>query len=162
MRIQSSQSSDINIGITISATLACLNAIWVVCKSADIIYRIHKLSEAGICTLGMTLPFRNIRIGLFLVIATIALWSRKSKGLYLSLFSLGWIFTEYWLWRIASQRILINADIPHFPAEIAHAYNLYGATNWDVIVLLISGVLLIWELKILLGSEISRYRKEAL
>jgi hypothetical protein len=158
-KLRSLPTLDIRIGLVVATLLAGLNALWTGWASADTIYLIQKQSEAGLCTFGMTLPYRSIRIALALVIAAVTLSFLKAKGILASLLSLSWVCAEYWLWQVESQQILINAGILRFPVETPHAFNLYGATDWNVIVFLVSGVLLIWEMKILSSALISYYRK---
>lgn len=159
-KLQSLPASDIRTAFILAALLAALNAVRVIWESVDVMHRMRELSEAGLCTLGMTLPYRDIRVGFFLVIAVIGLRRRKSYGFYLSLLSLSAVIAEYWCWYLKSQQMLIDADIPHFPSEIPHAFNLYRARDWHVFVLLISGVLLIWEVRVLSSALLSCRRRK--
>lgn len=88
----------------------------------------------------------HTRIGLALFLSVAGLWSRRVIGLFLSLLALVWAGLEYIAWFLWSIRIKSNADIETFPSSVAHASNLYGATPWNVVVLVLVLAVLVWEI----------------
>jgi hypothetical protein len=86
----------------------------------------------------------HIRIGVALLLSVAGLWSRRVAGLLLSVFALFWVGSEYIAWYFWSMRLKANAGIEIFPGSIAHASNFYGATPWNVVVLVLAGAVLLW------------------
>lgn len=156
--LQALSPTDYYIALFVAGLLAGTNVALAVWDTFHVIRTMNEMAEAGLCTLGMTLPFRSIRIGLGLVLVAVGLRSRNAKGLYLSILSLAWVGAEYGFWYVGSQRILLNADIERFPDELPHVFNLYGGTTWNAIVFLASAVLLFWESKTLLRALASLLR----
>ena len=91
------------------------------------------------------------RIGLILLISVAGLLSRRVVGLFLSTLALAWVVLEYYEWYAWSMRLKSNAGIEHFPLLIPHAANLYGATPWNVMVLVLVIAVLLWEIGKLFG-----------
>ena len=88
----------------------------------------------------------HIRIGLALSFSVIGLWSRRVIGLFLSTLALAWVGLEYIAWFLWSVRIKASADIDALPSSVSHAFNLYGATPWNVVVLVLVIAVLVWEI----------------
>lgn len=88
----------------------------------------------------------HIRIGMALVLGFAALLSRRVIGLYLSALALVWIGLEYAAWFLWSIRIRSNAEVERFPSVIANAVNLYGATPWNLLVLVLVVAVLVWQI----------------
>jgi len=88
----------------------------------------------------------HIRIGLALLISVVGLSSRRVVGLLLSALALVWVCVEYLTWYFWSIRLKSNAGLESFPASVTHASNLYGATPWNAVVLVLVIVALSWEI----------------
>lgn len=98
----------------------------------------------------------DVRIGLALFLSVAGLWSRRLIGLFLSALALAWVGLEYFTWFLWSMRIKSNAGIESFPSSVVHASNLYGATPWNVVVLVLAVVVLLWEIGRLIKIAKSR------
>lgn len=88
----------------------------------------------------------QIRIGLVLLVSVAALWSRRVVGLFLSALAFAWAIAEYIAWRAWSIRIKANAGIEVLPGRVANALNLYGATPWNALVLVLVIIVFLWEI----------------
>lgn len=93
-------------------------------------------------------------IGLMLLIAALALWSRKLMGLIVSLVSLVAVGGGYLAWYLISRQDLsLQASKPfykqHPEAMTQHLFGFVEAKWWDLVVLTMIVVLFLWEVKTL-------------
>jgi hypothetical protein len=88
----------------------------------------------------------KVRIGLALVLGAAALCSGRLRGLAVSCVALGWIVIEYLMWWYRSYGIAKNAEAGEF-SKISHLAYLHNATWWDVWIIAVISVILIYELK---------------
>ena len=95
----------------------------------------------------------NIRIGIGLLVAMIGLWLRGIVGFLVLVVALGYVGSEYALWYQDSVHALnvmgmeswADFQDPDFPYIGA----LRGATWWNIVVLAVVSILLIWQLAII-------------
>jgi len=76
--------------------------------------------------------------------------------LFLSVLAFCWVSLEYAGWYVWSSRIKLNAGIASFPPRAAHALDLYGATAWNAVVLVLVILALFWEIGRLIKFAKSR------
>jgi hypothetical protein len=96
----------------------------------------------------------NVRIGIGLLVAMIALWLRGIVSFVVSAVALGYIGGEYAVWYLDSVNALkimgmeswADFQDPDFPYVGA----LRGATWWNIVVLAAVSILLIWQLMVLI------------
>lgn len=92
----------------------------------------------------------NVRIGIALLVAVIALWLRGVISFLVSSVALGYVGAEYAMWYLDSIRALkilgmeswADFQDPDFPYVGAFR----GATWWNIVVLSVVSILLIWQL----------------
>jgi hypothetical protein len=96
--------------------------------------------------------FMHLRIAFALLVSSVCLWFRKVSTFYLSAMSLTWVLLEYLRWYRRSQTTLVNAGIKHWPSQTPHALGIGGATEWNIAILLLAVVLVLWHAKIVLGT----------
>lgn len=144
-----------------------VHLIWLV--TGFLAFR-HRLDAATMVIVDWdsSILMMHIRIGLALLLSVVGLWSRRVIGLFLSVLALVWVGLEYIAWFLLSTRIKSNAGIESLPSSVPHASNLYGATPWNVVVLVLVIAVLVWEIGRLIrfaklqpiqwlnGSEIGR------
>lgn len=153
LRVLSPRGYKLAFGI---AALTCaLNALWVA-------YQIgYSYGQAGCgypCTSGhqdFIQLLIQLRITIALIVIVFSLFSRRVAGFLISILALSYIAAEYIWWYFDSLRWLKEIGVGDFsklpaPHEIQHAGNLYGATWWNLMVLVVAIILLTWEMKVLL------------
>ena len=87
----------------------------------------------------------HVRIAVALIISVAGLFSRRAVGMFLSALALGWVGLEYAAWFSWTVRIKSNAGIETLPSSIPHASNLYGASPWNIVVLVLTIAVFLWE-----------------
>lgn len=95
----------------------------------------------------------NIRIGIGLLVATIGLWLRGIVGFLVSAVALGYVGSEYVLWyqdsvhalKVMGMESWADFQDPDFP----YVGVLRGAEWWNIVVLAVVSILLIWQLAII-------------
>jgi hypothetical protein len=97
-------------------------------------------------------------VWLCLIVSTVALWTRRLAGLLVSMFGLIGVLGTYLLWYINSDRVVKSLLIDPFYYEHPEAVpssmlGLVGASGWNVVVLALAGLLLIWETKTFVGMR---------
>jgi hypothetical protein len=124
--------------------------MWLVTEYAQI----YTSNAAGIAQ-GGSAPLinqsvirRDLTIEIALIIATISLLSRKLNGFLISLIALVWVVVEYIGWYVSTRRGIVAAGFTQLPAGMPRAWNLAGATPWNVVVLVIAISLLLWEARV--------------
>ena len=152
--LQALSSTDFYIALFVAGSLAVTNVALAAWETLRVTRILDEMAKADVCTFGVTLPLRSMRIAAALALVTVGLACRKARGFYVSLAALAWIGAEYGLWYLESQRLLSNVNRHSFPDYIPHVFNMYRLTSWYAMVLLVSPVLLFWESKVLLGSLI--------
>ena len=86
----------------------------------------------------------HIRIGVALLLSVAGLVSRRMIGLFVATLALVWVGLEYVAWFFWSMRIKSNAEIQTFPSLAGNVSNLYGASYWNVVVLVLVIAVLLW------------------
>jgi hypothetical protein len=121
--------------------------------------------SAGVGTLNSpTIPYLYLLIDLGLLFNVFGLWLRKPAGILISIVSLSSVGVGYIVWYVYSRQILdlllskpFNQIYHLYPEAVPlHPFGLIGATWLNLFVLLMSGVLFIWELKTLRGMKAAR------
>lgn len=139
---------DINIARFVAAAAAILQ-IW---DHGSRIYQIQKMYAAGaeffVNTAYLTM---HLRIAFALLISAICLWFRRVIAFYVSGLALAGTIYEYVGWYLTSRSTLENAGLEHWPIEYPHAFNIGGATNWNIAILLLTIVLFVWHIKTFAG-----------
>ena len=95
----------------------------------------------------------HVQITVCLLICAFGLWLRRPIGLLVSLVAVTWISNIYFLWYRSTAAFMVEQEIPNFsllqgPGK-QHLVPLRGATWWDIVVLVLVIVLLIWLVKTL-------------
>ncbi len=121
-------------------------------------YQIYKFFQAGgEAMINQAFLLMHLRITGALLLAAISLWFRRTFAFYLSLFGAAWVLVEYASWYLWSRTVLANAEIANWPSGTPHAFGLGGATAWNSAVLLLTIVLLLWQMKtVLVGARVYR------
>ena len=130
----------------VAAGLATVvHLVWLV---ASFLRFRHQLDAATMVIVDWdsSIVMMHTRIGLGLLIGIAGLWSRRVVCLLLSILALAWVSLEYIAWYLWSIRLKSNAGIERFPTSVTHASDLYGATPWNAVVLVLAIVVLMWEI----------------
>ncbi len=103
-----------------------------------------------------TIPFLFLLIEIGLLANVVGLWLRKAAGILISITALLVVCGGYAAWYGYSRQILNALSSKSFylsypEAVPTHHFGLIGATLVNIIVLAMTGVLLVWELKTLRG-----------
>ena len=103
-----------------------------------------------------TIPLLFLLIGLCLIANVAGLWLRKTTGILLSLGALAGVCAGYAVWYIYSRQILDLLLSKQFYASYPeavppHPFDLIGATWVNLVVLVMTVVLIIWEVTTLRG-----------
>ena len=93
----------------------------------------------------------KVRIGVALVLGAVAFCIGRLKGLAVSWIALAWIMIEYAMWWYRSYVLAKNAEAAEF-SRISHLVYLSNATWWDVWIITITMIFLVYQLKMLLRS----------
>lgn len=97
-----------------------------------------------------------IPITLCLCVGLIGLWLRRAIGFYLALLALTATGIFYLLWYRGTLAILRDAELTHFsllPDQPQKLLPLYNATWWDLIVLAVVLIVIVWLIKILVSRR---------
>jgi hypothetical protein len=153
-RLRSASTLEIYFARLVAASAAIIQ-IW---DHVTRMYRIQKWYESGAeILIDQTYVLMHTRIATALLVAAISLWFRNAFAFSLSFFCALWVLLEYWFWHLRSQRMLLYAEVPRWPEGTAHALGLGDATGWNAAVLLLTLLLLLWQLKTLLtGTRLFR------
>lgn len=109
------------------AVVAAVNIAWLITNANE---------------LPQSLEMRRFRIVVALVISAVAAWPRRAVGWAITFVALLWIVFEYVMWWRGS-RIVIEASGSSFSRSPHLAYLLH-ASWWDLVVLLLTIVGLLW------------------
>jgi len=97
----------------------------------------------------------HIWIAVGLIIATLGLWSRKAAGFLISLIALLWVCFVYLWWYRETLHFLKNIEVTEYTKLHDPFFKqlgmLRGASQLDVLVLLVCVALVLWQLRTLLG-----------
>ena len=91
-----------------------------------------------------------VPITIALILSVISLWSRKGIGFLISIVALVVILITYLGWYFGTRSIMRRAEIPTFdqmPDQSQYLLTLAYATWWDLYVLLVVLLLIMWQLK---------------
>jgi hypothetical protein len=145
-RLRALSTLDIYFGRLMAAS-AVIIQVW---DHGARLFRIQQFfASGGEALIDQTYMLMHLRIAVALLVAAISLWFRNAFAFCLSIFCAVWVLVEYWFWHLRSQRILLNAEIQHWPAGTPHAFGLGGATGWNAAVLLLTLLLFVWQMKTL-------------
>jgi hypothetical protein len=140
--------------------VAAMTAALQIWDHGSRIYRIQKMYAAGaeffVNTTYMTM---HLRIASALLVSSICLWFRRAIAFYVSGLALAWVIYEYIGWYLTSRSALKNAELARWPSEYPHAFNIGGATGWNIAILLLTIVLFVWHIKTLIGMFSSNSSK---
>ena len=137
--------------VCIAILTATFNAIWLV--RTPVVYEetITVSSSGQEIRRDVTVPAASTRIGIVLVISALGLLSKKALGFLLSILGFLLVTVDHLNWYLVSQRMkglsLGSSIIPMEPEGF-----LWNGAWWNIFVLLITIILLVWELKILTRS----------
>ncbi len=126
------------IAIVVVAVTATLNLAWFVTKYLQI---------RG--DLNQSMVRRDWMVGAALIIAALSLAAKRGFGLMLSLIALLWVLFEYIRWYFWTKRLIETLGMPGIPPWVPQAAHLWGGTTWNVLVLIIVSILVVWEMGIL-------------
>ncbi len=97
------------------------------------------------------IELRQLRIALTLVVMALGFWSRRVAGIYVAMVSIMWIGWEYLDWWQFSLNWLQQAEVISFSEvhnpDLKYVGQLFGASWWDIGVLLITAMMLAWLLR---------------
>jgi hypothetical protein len=139
--------------IAVLVATAALNVILVVSKTLNSAPSV--VSSPGFTVIvdpNWELMRMKVRIGLALVLAAVALSFGRLRGLAVSFIPTAWVLIEYLIWWYRSYVIAKNAESADF-AKVSHLAYLHTATWWDVWIIVLISVVLIYELKTLLKKK---------
>jgi hypothetical protein len=123
----------------------------LVLQTCALVAEVTRASQSKVLVVP-TLPYIFLIIELCLAVNVVGLWLRKAAGLAMSLFALAGVGAGYFLWYVYSRQVLTLLSSKSFyqihPEAIStYRLDLIGATWLNVIVLVMAGVLFIWEVK---------------
>jgi hypothetical protein len=162
-RLHEVPPKEFNLAISVAVLIAALNALWVA-------YRVgYSYGEVGCgypCTSehqDYSLLLMQCRIAVALTLIATGLCFRRVIGFIGAVLATAYVGKEYLWWYFDSWQRLKEIGVRDFsqlpaPHEIQHAGNLYGATWWNVLVLVVTAALFVWEMKTLTRLLIS-YRE---
>jgi hypothetical protein len=138
--------------------IAGIAAVCEIYYIAERQYQMYEAFQAGSEVLYDTWYMQmHLRIGLALLLSAVCLWSRRAWCFYVSLAGAILVVVEYGGWYVWSRRILSYAEIPTWPTGTKHALGLGDATGVNVVILLLTLVLLLWQTKTLLRTRLYRH-----
>lgn len=132
-----------NFAIVLAGLATIVHLVWMTISFLSFRQRLDAATMV-IADWDSSILMMHIRIALALLLSMVSLWSRRVIGLFLSVLALAWIGGEYIGWYIWSVRIKSNADIENFPLSVRQALNLYGASAWNIVVLVLVIMVLVW------------------
>lgn len=117
------------------------------------VVELTRISELSTLT-SQTIPWVFIVIEIGLLINVIGLWLRRAGGIWLSIAALSSVGVVYVVWYVYSRQILkLLLAQPfyrlHAEAVPPHTFGLISATWMNIVVIVMSGVLFVWEAKTL-------------
>jgi len=146
---------DINVAIGVSALIAAANALWIAWELLIFFQAKSKADAQGAEIFYDMAPYwMQVRIAIALIINAACLCFRRNIGLIVSLLALVWVGVEYGQWYSLSLKVkAVTEDYSRLSTP--HTAGLYGATGWNIVVLVVTVVLFIWEMKMLVGIIIT-------
>lgn len=152
--LRSRMSWDFKLALYLITITAMLNALWMT-YNLGYLEGVVSTSQQHISGNDPFLAV-NGRITIALVAATVGLWSRRAIGFLFSILALLYVGFEYVNWYQDSVRALRMLEFeswadfqdPSFP----YVGKLRGAVGWNIVVLVISVMLLIWHIGFLIRA----------
>jgi hypothetical protein len=131
--------------------LAVLNLVWLIIGYSGLYHSIaSSVAQGGSAPLlNQAAIRRDLMIELALLIAAVGLLCRNVTGLVLSLVALVWVIIEYVWWFIWTRRTIAAAGLAELPSGMPQAWNLAGATAWNLVVLVVAVCLFIWQARVI-------------
>jgi len=150
--LRSRMSWDFKFALYLITGTALLNLLWFT-YNLGYLEGVVSTSQQHISG-GDPFMIKNGRIAIALIMAAVALWPCRTIGFLFSILALSYIGFEYVTWYQDSSRALRMLEFeswadfqdPSFP----YVGKLRGAVWWNMVVLVISVTLLLWQLKTLL------------
>jgi hypothetical protein len=144
------RSLGVKIGIAVAVSLAVLNLVWLIIGYSGLYQSItSSVAQGGSAPLlNQAVIRRDLMIELALLIAAAGMLCRNVTGLMLSLVALIWVVIEYVWWFIWTKQTIAAAGLAELPSGIPHAWNLAGATAWNLVVLVVAVCLFIWQARV--------------
>jgi hypothetical protein len=154
-RIPAGFSRGTELAIFVALLTAALNALWVGYQAgANAVEWDIFAQKYGHRHYDPSVFLLNVRLGAALLIAAAGLLYRRVIGLLISMLALTWVLKEYAWWYLDSLRRLKEMGVSDFAQlqvpDLTYLGKLFGATWWNVIVLVISVALYIWVIKTLI------------
>ena len=145
------RSLGVKIGIAVAVSLAVLNLVWLIIGYSGLYHSIaSSVAQGGSAPLlNQAAIRRDLMIELALLIAAVGLLCRNVTGLVLSLVALVWVIIEYVWWFIWTRRTIAAAGLAELPSGMPQAWNLAGATAWNLVVLVVAVCLFIWQARVI-------------
>ncbi len=145
------RSLGVKIGIAVAVSLAVLNLVWLIIGYSGLYHSIaSSVAQGGSAPLlNQAAIRRDLMIELALLIAAVGLFCRNVPGLMLSLVALVWVIIEYVWWFIWTRRTIAAAGLAELPSGMPQAWNLAGATAWNLVVLVVAVCLFIWQARVI-------------
>lgn len=141
---------EFNAGLAVLLLTGLVNGVWLL-ASPPPQFLSQTTSFTGTSTeLDASLIWIAIRIELALLVAGFGLLSRRGVGLLISILSLVWLGAEYlrwYRWRLPLPQVDGPWGDPRFTL-MAERETFYGATGWNLAVLLVAAVVIVWEVSI--------------
>lgn len=135
----------------IAVVIAMSNLLWVLGYFGSMQQSIAKSIEQG--GTGYVIPvvlWRHILIETALIASAIGLLFRNVAGLVVSLLGLTGVGVIYVWWYLWTQGAIENAGLSRLPAG-AQVGGLAGATGWNLVVLTIVFLLIVWQAVLLVN-----------
>lgn len=140
----------VRIGIVIAISLATSNLVWLITEYSQLASSINAgIAQGGSAPLiSQSVIRRDLSIEIALIVAAIGMVSRKISGLLVSLIALVWVVIEYIGWYVWTKQAIVAAGLTELPSGIPQAWKLAGATPWNLVVLVVTVFLFLWEARL--------------
>lgn len=154
---------DVQVAIWVAGLMASVNALrvsymmgYLTCRNSDVFLNCINIYDRHGGSYAEHLNVQNLEITISLSIFTIGLLLRRHLGFLLSLAALFWIGKIYLWWRLSTLSFLRAAEIPDHSLlqglkQQRLDFLLRDATWWDITVLTICLILLVWQARVLLS-----------
>lgn len=113
---------------------------------------LYNLPKASDSDFPGRLNILHASIAVAFTIAAIGLWLRRATSLIILALAAAWVGAVYLWWCFDSLAYLRGLEIPAYTSEIDHIGVLRSAVWWDIVVLLIVIMLLIWMVRMIVIS----------
>lgn len=146
-------AGEFNIVLTLAAVLFVANLAYSGYLIGFMHGREFEMSHTYTISGGSNFKIRlRLATSISLFICATGLAFRSLYGVFTSMVAiLSLVFVYGWWWRV-SMAFLRNLEVPDFSSvpDISHTAGLWGATWWDLLVLVIATIILVWQVAILI------------